>query len=67
MRELLNAGLLLNVNTVAGFGLKRLIRWSLAQQRRNWTGVKRREGHWITMSLPLLIKPFSPHGGTKVN
>lgn len=55
MRELLNAGLLHeDVNTVAGFGLKR---YTLEPRSTtaSWTGVKARKGHWITMSLPLLI------------
>ncbi|SUG47356.1 6-phosphogluconate dehydratase [Salmonella enterica subsp. arizonae] len=65
-RELLNAGLLHeDVNTVAGFGLKRytLEPW-LNNGELDW-----REGAEKSLDSDVIAsfdKPFSPHGGTKV-
>ncbi|EHC80476.1 Phosphogluconate dehydratase, partial [Salmonella enterica subsp. enterica serovar Montevideo str. S5-403] len=66
MRELLNAGLLHeDVNTVAGFGLKRytLEPW-LNNGELDWReGAERSLDNDVIASFD---KPFSPHGGTKV-
>ncbi|MEX8982333.1 phosphogluconate dehydratase, partial [Salmonella enterica] len=66
MRELLNAGLLHeDVNTVAGFGLKRytLEPW-LNNGELDWReGAERSLDNDVIASFD---KPFSPHGGTKL-